>query len=615
MARYVFDCETNGFLDVLDTVHSLVLKDLDTGDRISCSDNGGFTPVEEGLRLLMEADEVIGHNIIKFDLHALQKVYPWFHVDPSKVRDTMVWGRLVYPKDVLKEWDFKLRKKDRIPGKLIGSFKLRAWGFRLNILKGDFGDDHEDQDAWTYWSPDMQDYCEQDVEVTYALLRKLEDKGFSQQSIDLEHRVAQIIDRQERYGWLFNMERAEALQRKLVARRAELQDELTKAFPPRWRSKGEFTPKRSNKRMGYEEGVTFTKIELTPFNPGSRHHVAEWLRAMRGWKPTEYTPKGEPKVDESVLETLPFPEAQLLAEYFMVQKRLGQIAEGDKAWTLLVKDDGRLHGGVITNGAVTGRMTHLDPNVAQVPASGKPYGEECRACFVVPEGKKLVGCDADGLELRCLAGYMALYDSGAYIKVVLEGDKSQGTDMHSVNARALECDRPTAKVWFYAFVYGAGDAKLGFILGAKNPTQAKKLGKQSRRKFLKNLPALGKLVEAVKGRVNQKGFLKGLDGRRLRIRSDHAALNTLLQSAGAIIMKEALVILDADLQAAGYVPGVNYEFVGNIHDEWQIEADEEIAEDVGRTARAAIQKAGETLSFKCPLDGDYKIGDSWANTH
>ena len=200
---------------------------------------------------------------------------------------------------------------------------------------------------------------------------------------------------------------------------------------------------------------------------------------------------------------------------------------------------------------------------------------------------------------------MAKHDGGEYAKVILEGD------IHSVNQSAAGLPtRDNAKTFIYAFLYGAGDAKLGSIVG-----KGRQAGAKLRSKFLAGLPALEKLVRGVKKRAAEKGYLIGLDGRKLHIRSDHAALNTLLQSAGALVMKKALVILDADLQAAGLVPGVHYEFLANVHDEWQIEVDEDKAEFVGKTAQAAIRKAGDYFGFRCPLDGEFKIGRNWAETH
>jgi DNA polymerase I-like protein with 3'-5' exonuclease and polymerase domains len=263
-------------------------------------------------------------------------------------------------------------------------------------------------------------------------------------------------------------------------------------------------------------------------------------------------------------------------------------------------------------------MTHAYPNIAQTPAGYSPYGEECRECFTVPPGKKLVGADASALEGCCLAGFMARYDNGEYILVVTAGRKEDGTDVHSVTKRAIEIDsRDDAKTWFYAYLYGAGDEKLGSILTKmRKPAANRKRGAQSRSTFVKNMPALGLLVDAVKKSAKARGgYIRGLDGRWLRVRSEHAALNTLLQSAGAVLMKRALVILDDLLQKEGYVPGVNYEFVANVHDEWQIECDEGIADNVGRLAVAAIREAGVSFAFRCPLSGEFRVGSSWAETH
>jgi DNA polymerase I-like protein with 3'-5' exonuclease and polymerase domains len=264
--------------------------------------------------------------------------------------------------------------------------------------------------------------------------------------------------------------------------------------------------------------------------------------------------------------------------------------------------------------------------MAQVPAGYSPYGHECRELFIVELHKVLVGADAAALELRVLAGYMARYDGGAYVRTVLDGNKDDGTDIHSVNAKALGLDpkgnyfdgesgRDIAKTWFYAFLYGAGDAKLGFILSRQKGTEAMAVGKNSRTKFMRNLPALASLVKKIKQAVKERGYLVGLDGRQLHIRSQHAAPNALFQNAGAVLMKKALVILDADLQSLGFIPGVHYEFVANVHDEWQIEADIDKGEVIGKAAVEAIRKAGEYYNFRCPLDGEYKLGRNWAETH
>ncbi|WP_210321205.1 DNA polymerase [Aquibium microcysteis] len=629
--------------------------------------------IAEGLRMLYEADELIGHNIIKFDVPALQKVFPWFK-PRAALLDTLVLSRLIWP-EIKKTQDPTLVKRGKLPKHLVGSYGLEAFGCRLGEWKGDYSAIMKAQgkDPWAAWNPDMQEYCEQDVRVNFLLFDKLwklwkeEAAPFSDRSVYLEMRVAQIVARQEVWGFAFDREGAEKLYVQLIAERERLEKQLRATFAP-WHAsggQGEVTKSRRVKRKDlppigwerykngkikvdkegnpvplyvlehYEEGATFSKVKVVDFNPGSRHHIADRLKKLFGWVPIEFTEKGEPKVDETTLSQLPWPEAKLLTEYLTVQKRIGQIAEGKQSW-LKKERNGRIFGGVITLGAVTRRMTHSNPNIAQVPKvkvddDGNVlwgyeggYGAECRALFRASPGFRLVGCDADALELRCLGGYMARFDGGAYIETILRGKKSLGTDMHTVNAKALGLDptkayvidgktmsgRDIAKVWFYAFIYGAGDWKLGAILG-----QGKAAGTKSRKAFLENLPALGKLVKLVKKRASGRGFLFGLDGGKLKVRKAHAALNTLLQSAGAIIMKVALVILDDDLQAAGLVPGQDYEFCANVHDEWQIDVLPEHVPLVKRIAEDAIRKAGEDLEFKCPLAGNADDGITWKDTH
>ncbi|WP_206631182.1 DNA polymerase [Mesorhizobium sp. M7A.F.Ca.MR.362.00.0.0] len=637
---------------------------------------GTVNGIGAGLERLMQADELIGHNIIKFDLPAIQKVYPWFK-PKGVVIDTLVLSRLIWPE--LKETDPKLIKRGKLPPGLRGRYSLEPFGYRLGNWKGDYSKMMEEKglDPWASWNPEMQGYCEQDVVVNADLYAKLwtlwkdlkTEEGkrspFSDRSVLLEMDVARIIARQERWGFAFDTKKAEKLYVKLVAERDKLERSLKETFGSWLASNGQVTPTKDrsvqqkdmppigykSKKDGtqvpiypkahYEAGAPYTRIKTVEFNPGSRQHIADRLKKLYGWRPMEFTDSGEPKVDETVLSQLPWPEARLLTEYLTVAKRIGQIAEGKQAW-LKKEVNGRIFGGVITLGAVTRRMTHSNPNIAQVPKVKSDddgnvlwgyvggYGADCRELFTSTAGFVLVGCDADALELRCLAGYMARYDGGAYIDTILKGKKSEGTDMHTVNARALGLDptkaytvegktvsgREIAKVWFYAFIYGAGDYKLGTILGVLgSEKKIRDAGAASKAAFMRNLPALGKLVEQVKKRASNRKFLFALDGGKLKVRKAHAALNTLLQSAGAIIMKVALVILDADLQAAGLVPGVDYEFCANVHDEWQIDTLPQHVETVKRLAEDSIRKAGDDLEFKCPLAGNADAGSNWKETH
>ena len=605
----IFDLETDGLLDELTTIHTLTI--YSTASRKYTRYDKKDVPC--GLKRLQTAEAIMGHNIIAFDIPAIQKVVPGW-TPKGQVVDTLVWSRLIVSD--IKDTDFGLFKKGVLPGQLIGSHSLEAWGYRLGEYKGDYGKTTD----WATWTPEMSDYCEQDVRVTVALYKYLDDitpSDIKGGALDLEHKVAYIIARQERHGFYFDQEKANKLYQKLLIKRVECIEKLQKIFPPFFVPNGnkEFIPKRDNKKTGYIAGAPCCKIKQIDFNPKSNYHVYWMLNRKYGWEPTEWTPSGQPKVDEDILLSLTerYPEVEDILNYWIVDKRMSQLQDGDKAWMKFLKaDDSRIHGTINPCGTVTGRMTHYNPNMSQVPAGYSPYGGECRELFCVPPGHKLVGCDASGLEGRMLAHYLAAYDGGEYAKAVLEGRKEDGTDIHTLNMKALGIDsRDDAKKWFYAWLYGAGDNKLADLLGI-----TLKQAKAKRQLFLQNLPALAKLKDAIEKTVKKRGYLKGLDGRRLKIRSIHSALNTLLQSAGAIVMKKALIILDNDLIKQGFIPGVDYEFCANSHDEWQIEVtDPENVVTVGETARTAIQKAGVFFNLRCPLDGEYKIGNSWKETH
>lgn len=440
MPRYAFDIETDGLLDELTSIHSLVMQDVDTGEVISVHEH---SEVKEALIELAAANQIIGHNIIKFDIPAIQKVYPWFTIDESKVFDTLVMSRLIWPH--LKERDFDIEPD--MPKNLYGSHGLEAWGYRLGEWKGDYSKEMKAKgiDPWAHWNEDMQRYCEQDVVVTVELLDRILYKrvdgkkvrrNTDPRAIELEHQVAHIIWEQEQTGFMFDTEAALKLTRRLQEERAEVESSLSTLFDPWWSSEGTVIPKRTVNYKNVDRhstwaGAPYTKIKLNIFNPGSRAHIANRLTKVRGWKPTERTNNDQPKVDDEILQALPYPEAKQIAKFFLIQKRIGQVAEGNQAWLKKVnKTTGRIHGTVVTNGAVTGRMTHNNPNVAQTPSVRAPYGADCRACWTVPSGKKLVGVDVAGLELRMLAHFMAPHDGGAYGDTVVNGD------IHTANQEA-----------------------------------------------------------------------------------------------------------------------------------------------------------------------------------
>ena len=586
--KLVFDFEANALLEDVSVLHCMADHDLVTGVRQS------FTPlkVEHGLRRLMQADLVIGHNVIKYDLPVANKLYPWFAIDRAKVIDTLVLSRLIFSD--LSDQDRSNRAK--IDAKLYGSHSLKAWGQRLGIHKGDYTGGFDE------YSPEMLAYNEQDVEVTTRLYEMLiKHPAYSERASVLEHSVAHIVAQQERYGFTFDVAAAERLSGELIVRRMTLEQNLQDTFKPWVQDVGLFTPKVNNTLRGYVKGVPVMKTKTVEFNPGSRHHIANRLKAMRDWKPIEFTSDGSAKIDETILLELPYPEAKLISQYLMVQKRIGMVCEGDGAWLKKARC-GKIHGEMITNGAVTGRATHKNPNIGQVPSVGSEYGKECRALFGPSKGRVQVGIDVSGLELRMLAHFMHRYDNGRYATEVVTGD------VHTANQLAAGLEtRDQAKTFIYAFLYGAGPQKIGSIVG-KGAVHGKKL-KDS---FLRRTPALARLLFAIKDAA-RRGYLIGLDGRRVRVRSGHSAPNTLLQCAGALVCKEWMTLLDEAIIAWGWQDKCQQ--LAWVHDELQFESDADIADELGKLAVACIAQAGENFKIKLPLTGEYKVGQNWCETH
>ena len=529
---------------------------------VACCRHNGVTEVicnEEDFKAYVKGKEEakwVFHNGIGFDVPVVARLWN-FTFPRNSIVDTLVLSRLADPSKS-------------------GGHSLRNWGNILGFPKGDHSD-------WSRLSEEMITYCMQDVEVTQAVHEKLlkELQGFSQESQDLEHQVAWCTMDQERNGWLVDQRKCYDLLGIFKERMNVIQDELQDTFPP-------IVEQRVSEKTGKQ-----LKDKVTVFNVGSRDQIATRL-ATKGAVWTEITPTGKPMVDERTLkENSHVPEAAQVLEYLLLQKRYAQV----KSWLEHTEEDGRVHGRVISNGAITGRMTHRNPNMAQVPSSNSVYGEECRSCWMVPEGKSLVGFDASGLELRMLAHYM---DDEEFTNVLLK------EDIHTRNQLAAGLDtRPQAKTFIYAFLYGAGDAKIGSIVGGSSGD-----GRKLKQRFLRNTPSLEALRERV-GNAAQRGHLKGLDGRKLWVRSEHAALNTLLQAAGAIVMKKALVLLEDYANQWK----LDYRFVGNIHDEVQTEVATKDAQKFGWLAVECLKAAGIHYSLRCPLDGEYKVGQTWAETH
>ena len=630
----IFDIETNAvdfnnpryIEEEIEVCHCIVIHDTDSGSTMRCNDQHDGNPsIAWGLDILMDAPEIGGHNISRFDIPALQVLYPGFR-PKGRICDTIVASELVWGKNL--RWIDKRKREQGAYdlGKLTGLHSLRAWGMRLGDYKDDYVSRLFDGDAYkafAEWNPALEDYCEQDVHVNVTLYKMLLKKGILEKDcVWQDSQVAYIIGRQERNGVGFDVTGATNLTVELTAKREELRQQLVDKFGTLYLKKGELIPKRDNGPMGYTKGAPLTKVELHDFNPASHQHIYLKLSRVYGWKPKEYTDKGHPQVTDAIIKSLKYPEAPLLAEYLTVQKRLGQVSEGKEAW-LQVERNGRVHGKVNVNGTRTGRMSHNRPNVSAVPRVGSPYGAECRALFTPRPGWVFVGADASGIELRMLAHYLGRFDDGAFARDVLEGDP------HSTQAEVLGCSRNGSKTFRYAYLYGAGNEKLGRILfddaklhdnsgllslcGTASPRALQKAGKLARERVEQATAGLTALRRDLKSAVN-RGWALGLDGRRLYGLSEHNSLNTLLQSAGGVVMKRALIMFDAALRN-NYTPGVDYEFCINAHDEWQVECRPEIAFDVGEQAVGAIKAAGEYFNLRCPLDGEYKIGATWAETH
>lgn len=576
--RYIFDIETNGLLADVTKVHCIILYDLDKGKLIHDTN-------KNAIKRLTTAELIVGHNIIKFDIPVLKKIYDF--KPQGKVFDTIVATRLLFPD--IKDSDFK--RGENFPNKLIGRHSLEAWGCRIGTYKQEIKTD------WKECTPELIEYCKQDVVVNAGLYKSIQKKGYSKPAMELEHDVAKLIFKQEQQGFMFDKTKGEKLYGRLNARRLEISEELQELFPPII-EKIPFIPKVNNKTKGYVKGEVFYKEKKTVFNPSSRHHVVDRLQRKYNYKPKIFTADGKPKMDDAILSTLEYPEAKLLAEHFLLDKRVAQLATGAQAWLKCVVGD-KIHGTCNTNSTVTARASHAYPNLAQVPSVSVPYGKECRELFKVPDGKMLIGVDISGLEVRMLAHYMAKYDGGAYSKVVTDGD------IHTETKKMAGLDsRDVAKRFYYCFLYGGGVKKIAEVTG-KSIREASNI----KRRFLNNLPALNKLITDVQSAA-AKGYIKGLDGRHIKVRSEHAALNTLLQSSGALVCKQWLVEFDKQSKRCP-----NYKQVIWVHDEIQIEAPTLCAEKVGKLAVEAIERAGKHFKLRIPLTGEYKIGHNWSETH
>lgn len=626
----ITDIETNGLLDTVTKFWCAWIYDSST------QEYKGYKDLDEYIDALnvygTSGYNLVFHNGIKYDVPCLKRLSGKdFVFDPRDcVIDTLVFARLVWSN--IKDLDIGLIRSGRLPKDLFGSHSLKAYGYRMRELKGTYG---EQEEAWDSFSEEMYQYNYQDVVVTKMLFDKLLGKGYPWEAVQLEHDIAWVMAKQERNGFVFDRDKAVVLYSELAGRRDELTKELQESVPPLLT--GYKTYKRDNAKKGIKAGVQYPVYET--FNPNSRQQVAKVL-IEQGWEPQEVTDTGLPKVDEETLKTAKdIPMTSKILELLMLNKRIGQLAEGSNAWLKLMKEDPndhlwRIHGSVNPNGAVTGRATHSYPNVAQVPANRSPYGKLCRELFTVPQGWYEAGIDASGLELRCLGHFLSPYDYGAYVNEILSGD------IHTHNQKmAGLATRDQAKTMIYCMMYGGGDAKLGEVIGGDA-----RAGKALKEKFFKAIPAYKDLVEDIShslvsssewvGGTHKVKWRKryhpdspqleithcvlGLDRRVIYVRSEHSALNTLLQSAGALVCKKWVCLVEENMRKAGYKHGWDGDFamVAWIHDECQIACrTKEIAEDCCRIAQESMRQTQAFFNFKCQLDTEGKIGRNWADCH
>jgi DNA polymerase-1 len=673
VARYICDLECDNLLDNVTVIHCAVLKDIDTGV------SRGFQAheLDEFFEIYKQAELIIGHSFIAYDYQVIKKLYG-ITIPEDRIIDTLILGRLVHSDikqsdfDRARLWKEYVRATEdggnwsgsiprEFPGHMIGRHSLEAWGFRMSMHKGDYSKDMKAKglDPWAAWNPEMHEYMMQDGEVTFELYQKLMAHDPDPRSVRLEMRIAWLCAQIERNGFPFDVPAASKLYGELSDEREALRRDLIGLFP-NWQVRlPDFIPARNNKTQGYIKGVPVERYKDFEFNPGSRAHITNRLIFKYQWKPTVFTQElftdpetgekvqpGSPQIDDDILASLPYPEAKRLSRFFLLDKRISQLATGKQAW-LKVQREGKIHAIYTTNGANTGRATHSKPNISGVPRVSSEFGRECRALFYAPAGWKQLGADQSGLELRCLASDMSPFDEGIYATVVTTGD------VHTINKDAAGLStRDQAKTFIYAFLYGAGDEKIGTICGVTeeeakgwqgNPTtyaavvdarsrfierykkaptkQQLRLifkGETLKASFLAKTPALNKLITSIKKEAKAK-FIRGLDGRKMNIRSPHASLNTRLQNAGAVICKQWGVDWDDALKAQGLKHGWDgdYVFMSWSHDEYQLAVRDrsDLLDLVARLGVETGRNAGLDYNFNCPLDVEFKIGGNWSECH
>lgn len=612
MTILICDMEANGLHP--DKIWCIVTKDVATGSYKRYVQGVNLEDFKEVVK-----DDVtfVGHNFLCYDLPHINRLLGT-RIKVSQVVDTMVLSLL-----------FNVNRI-RIKG-IRTNYGLEYWG-------AFFGRPKVVHDDWTTYSKEMLNRCKVDVDITHKAYDYLmrEGKDWSAESIKLEQQVQYLLGLQKERGFYFDTEKANLLLVKCRQEADAIKEEIQLHFKPRAIAVRLIQPKYkldgSLSIVGLKKlaespllqalnvspldvvGGELTLIEWHEFDLGSPKQVVARLNEA-GWKPFMFNkqsptmklnkiPHGSPKVCEENLATLPSTapaSARLIAKYLVLDSRCKNII----TWFAALGDDNRIHGTVIGCGASTHRMSHMYPNTANIPANDSLYGKECRECWTVddPINRRLVGVDAAGIQLRVLAHYMR---DPAYIEAIVNGKKEDGTDVHTVNQKAGGfATRDVAKTFIYAWLLGAGSAKIGSIIGS-----SAEAGRRVAEKFLQSLPALARVKNKVPT-IFARGYMKRLDGGRLQLTSEHKTLACFLQAGESVIMKKAMVIAYSEMRKEK----LDADFVGVIHDEFQLDCHKDCAERVGIIVAEAIKKAGECYNLACPMEGEYKIGTSWDMTH
>lgn len=564
--KIIWDIET----DALDAtvIHLLVAKFVGKEGYYIFRDAENFRAFYED----NDDAEWIGHNSIAFDSVVLSRLWG-ITIPLGKQSDTLVMSRLWEP--------------------TLDGHSLEAWGNRFGEAKIPFKE-------FSVYSEEMKVYCKRDVKITERVYKHLNRMltCFSMESIRLEHATQYIISEQIRNGFLLDKEVAMDIYTGALTEANRIEEAVIKYFPP-------IITERYSEKTGKR-----LKDDVESFNLASPNQIVKRLDEL-GWKPTVSTKTGKSwKICQENLNTIPdsMPDGTPMPQCIKDLKKwkiLETRWKTAKDWLDRMDGDGRVHGQVIIPGTVTHRASHQNPNMANIPSITTERGlsglfaYECREAWTVPRGFKLVGTDAAGIQLRVLAHYM---NDSDYTKTLLEGD------IHTFNKNALGeyCkDRPTAKTFIYAWLLGAGQAKVAQILNCS----VRQAG-EAMDNFLRSIPALKELKRKA-AMAAQRGYLVSLDGRRIKIESEHKALSVYLQGGETVIMRMANYLWYTQAKKNK----IKFKQTVWVHDEWQTETEESKAEELGKLQVQSIIDTGEHFDLNCPLDGEYKIGNNWAETH